>query len=421
MTITVHRFENAARYLPLALDGLIAVGVAADHDRRRRIARLRQLPLQGFDGINLCRQLGFEIEARRISPVGVAWPGVAIDAAVLASAVGVDGRSKPISGKSLVAMIVLATSSRTSVLKASSSGKLSQPSSKTSRRSGSKRPVALDTAPRPRAGGRRPARFRSRVSLLSKPLRQFSWLRRTYKEHFALFSTRRLRYQKPMISVIIPTLNAAPHLPATFLSIFDAAIDGFVSEVIVSDGGSTDATRAIAEDAGATVIAGERGRGQQLRAGADAARKPWLLFLHADTALDSGWADEARVFMKKGGDAAAAFRFRLADSGFQPRLLEAAVALRCRLFRFPYGDQGLLISRTLYDAIGGFAPIPLMEDVDIVRKLGRRRLAMLKTAAVTSPERFRRDGYFRRSLSNLTCLMLYYRGVPPERLAERYG
>jgi rSAM/selenodomain-associated transferase 2 len=224
-----------------------------------------------------------------------------------------------------------------------------------------------------------------------------------------------------MISVIIPTLNAAPHLPGTFLSIFDAAIDGFVSEVIVSDGGSTDATRAIAEDAGATVIAGERGRGQQLRAGADAARKPWLLFLHADTALDSGWADEARAFMKKGGDAAAAFRFRLADSGFQPRFLEAAVALRCRLFRLPYGDQGLLISRDLYDAAGGFAPIPLMEDVDMVRKLGRRRLAMLKTAAVTSPERFRRDGYFRRSLSNLTCLMLYYRGVPPERLAERYG
>ncbi len=224
-----------------------------------------------------------------------------------------------------------------------------------------------------------------------------------------------------MISVIIPTLNAAPHLAATFLSIFDAAIDGLVSEVIVSDGGSTDATRAIAEDAGATVIAGERGRGQQLRAGADAAQKPWLLFLHADSALESRWTDDAQAFMKKGGDAAAAFRFRLADSGFQPRLLEAAVALRCRLFRLPYGDQGLLISRALYDAIGGFAPIPLMEDVDIVRKLGRRRLVMLTTAAVTSPERFRRDGYFRRSLRNLTCLMLYYRGVPPERLAERYG
>jgi len=224
-----------------------------------------------------------------------------------------------------------------------------------------------------------------------------------------------------MISVIIPTLNAARRLPATFLSIFDAAVDGFVSEVIVSDGGSEDATLKIAEDAGATVIVGERGRGQQLRAGAEAARKPWLLFLHADTALERGWIEEVETFMKEGGDAAAAFRFRLADSGFQPRLLESAVALRCKLFALPYGDQGLLISRKLYDAVGGFAAIPLMEDVDFVRRLGRRRIAMLKTAAVTSAERFRRDGYVRRSLSNLSCLMSYYRGVPPERLAERYG
>jgi rSAM/selenodomain-associated transferase 2 len=224
-----------------------------------------------------------------------------------------------------------------------------------------------------------------------------------------------------MISVIIPTLHAARHLPATFLSIFDAAVDGFVSEVIVSDGGSEDATLKIAEDAGATVIVGERGRGQQLRAGAEAARKPWLLFLHADTTLERGWAEEVKTFMMNGGDSAAAFRFRLADSGFQPRLFESAVALRCRFFALPYGDQGLLISRKLYDAVGGFAPIPLMEDVDFVRRLGRRRIAMLKTGAVTSAERFRRDGYVRRSLSNLSCLMSYYRGVSPERLAERYG
>jgi rSAM/selenodomain-associated transferase 2 len=224
-----------------------------------------------------------------------------------------------------------------------------------------------------------------------------------------------------MISVIIPTLNAARRLPPTFLSIFDAAMDGFVSEVIVSDGGSEDTTLKIAGDAGATVIVGERGRGQQLRAGAGAARKPWLLFLHADTALERGWAEEAETFMKGGGDSAAVFRFRLADSGFRPRLLESAVALRCKFFALPYGDQGLLISRKLYDAVGGFAPIPLMEDVDFVRRLGRRRIAMLKTAAVTSAERFRRDGYVRRSLSNLSCLVSYYRGVPPERLAERYG
>jgi rSAM/selenodomain-associated transferase 2 len=224
-----------------------------------------------------------------------------------------------------------------------------------------------------------------------------------------------------MISVVIPTLNAAKTLPATFLSLFDAAMDGIVSEVVVCDGGSEDATRKIAEEAGADVIQCERGRGQQMRAGAEKARKPWLLFLHADTALEQGWVDEAQAFMRKGEDGAAAFRFRLADKGVQPRLLEAAVGLRCKLFGLPYGDQGLLISRTLYDAVGGFAAIPLMEDVDMARRLGRGRIEVLNAAAVTSPERFRRDGYFRRSFRNLSCLMAYYRGVPPEELVQRYG
>ncbi|KAI95985.1 glycosyl transferase family 2 [Rhodomicrobium udaipurense JA643] len=223
-----------------------------------------------------------------------------------------------------------------------------------------------------------------------------------------------------MISVVIPTLNAGRTLSATFLSIFDAAVEGIVSEVIVSDGGSTDATRQIAEEAGARLIEVERGRGQQLRAGAEAARKPWLLFLHADTTLDAGWTNEALAFMKH-GSGAAAFRFRLADDGFNPRLLERLVALRCALFRLPYGDQGLLISRELYDEVGGFAPIPLMEDVEIIRKLGSGRLAMLKTNAVTSADRFREQGYFRRSARNLWCLSLYLRGVPPEKLVEQYG
>ncbi len=223
-----------------------------------------------------------------------------------------------------------------------------------------------------------------------------------------------------MISVIIPTLNAASHLPGTFLSIFDAAVDGIVSEVIVSDGGSDDATREIAEAAGATVVAAERGRGPQLRAGANTARKPWLLFLHADTALGKGWAEEARAFMAR-SDGAAAFRFRLDDTGVRPRLLEWLVALRCAVFRLPYGDQGLLISRSLYDAVGGFAPVPLMEDVDLVRRLGRRRIKILKSAAVTSADRFRRDGYVLRSARNLWCLVLYFGGVPPERLVRLYG
>lgn len=224
-----------------------------------------------------------------------------------------------------------------------------------------------------------------------------------------------------MISVIIPALNAEAHLPHTFLSISMAAIDGLVGEVIVSDGGSSDHTQAIAEAAGATFVKAPLGRGQQLRAGAEIARKPWLLFLHSDTCLGAGWEEEAKAFMATGGARAAAFRFKLADSGAGPRMLEALVALRCRLFRLPYGDQGLLISRKLYDAVGGFSPLPLMEDVDLIRRLGRGRLKILKAAAITNAERFRRDGYIRRSARNLSCLALYMSGVSPERLVRYYG
>ena len=154
------------------------------------------------------------------------------------------------------------------------------------------------------------------------------------------------------------------------------------------------------------------GRGRQLQAGAEAARFPWLLFLHADTVLDPGWEREVATFIERVDIgqrpvAAAAFRFALDDMGFLPRMIEVGVALRCTLFRLPYGDQGLLIPRRLYDQIGGFKPMPLMEDVDIVRRLGRSRTLILRTQAVTSAIRYKRDGYIPRAARNLACLGLY--------------
>ena len=127
------------------------------------------------------------------------------------------------------------------------------------------------------------------------------------------------------------------------------------------------------------------GRGSQLAAGAARARFPWLLFLHADTAPAPGWEREASQFMERVDTgarpaAAAAFRFALDDIGARPRVLERLVALRCAALRLPYGDQGLLIPKRLYEEIGGYRPLPLMEDVDLVRRLGRRRIVMLRRA-----------------------------------------
>ena len=229
-----------------------------------------------------------------------------------------------------------------------------------------------------------------------------------------------------MISVIIPTLNAERTLALTLAALVPAVVEGIVQEAIVVDGGSTDETRAIAEAAGTQLIEAPRGRGSQLEAGASQARGDWLLFLHADTVLDPGWAEEAHSFMERvesgrRDQAAASFRFALDDDGLMPRLVERMVALRCLLLALPYGDQGLLISRNLYNRLGGFRPLPLMEDVDLVRRLKRRELVMLKSRAVTSEERYRREGYLARSLRNLGCILLYYLRVPPRVLARLYG
>jgi rSAM/selenodomain-associated transferase 2 len=229
-----------------------------------------------------------------------------------------------------------------------------------------------------------------------------------------------------MISVVIPTLDAEQGLAATLTALVPAAVDGLVREVIVSDGGSLDRTLQIADRAGVEIVRAPNGRGTQLHLGAASARFPWLLFLHADTQLEAGWEIEATSFIDKVTSgrlpqSAAFFRFALDDLGFAPRLIECAVTLRSMAFRLPYGDQGLLISRALYDSIGRHARAPIMEDVDIVRRLGRGRLVPLRARALTSAARYRSDGYARRVIRNQTCLALYYCGVPPERIARIYG
>lgn len=217
------------------------------------------------------------------------------------------------------------------------------------------------------------------------------------------------------LSVVIPTLNAARCLPATL-----TALGGIPREILVVDGGSADDTVVLARRFGCRVVIAARGRGNQLAAGVAEARAPWLLLLHADTRLVPGWAEAVARHMAECPDKAGYFRFRLDDDSPAARRLERAVAWRCRAFALPYGDQGLLIARTLLGAIGGIRPLPLMDDVDLVRRLGRGRLRALDAEAVTSAERYRRDGYLRRSARNLVLLGLWFAGVPPRLLARIY-
>ena len=195
---------------------------------------------------------------------------------------------------------------------------------------------------------------------------------------------------------------------------------GTVAECIVADGGSTDGTPAIAKAAGCRVVTSPRGRGQQLAAGIDAATKPWLLLLHADTRLDPGWRVEAEAHVRDHPSQAAYFHFALDSADPRARGLERLVAWRCRVLALPYGDQGLLLHRDTLRLAGGINPIPLMEDVDLIRRLGRSRLRALNTRAVTSAVKWERDGWYVRSLRNLLCLALWLLGVPPARIIRLY-
>ena len=228
-----------------------------------------------------------------------------------------------------------------------------------------------------------------------------------------------------MITVVIPTLNAESGLAAALTALVPATVDGLIREVIVVDGGSTDRTLEIADMAGTSLLRSAPGRGAQLAAGAAVARMPWLMFLHADTVLETGWEREAAAFIERvevgqRPEAAAAFRFALDDLGFKPRVIEWGVAVRCTLARLPYGDQGLLIPKRLYQSSGGFRALPLMEDVDLIRRLGRQRTVILRARAVTSAIRYRREGYILRTLRNLACLSLYYLRVPAGLIARIY-
>ncbi|MBY0560455.1 TIGR04283 family arsenosugar biosynthesis glycosyltransferase [Hyphomicrobium sp.] len=218
------------------------------------------------------------------------------------------------------------------------------------------------------------------------------------------------------LSIVIPTLDAGATLAQTLVSLGD------VREVLVVDGGSHDDTVLIAERARVRVLHAQKGRGCQLAEGAANARGDWLLFLHADTCLERDWQAAVTSFIEDPTNTAraAVFRFQLDHGSAEARRLEAMVDWRVRRLGLPYGDQGLLIHRDFYHSIGGFRPIPIMEDVDLVLRIGRSRLEILPIAARTSAKRWMEQGWTLRSAQNIFCLVLYFVGVPARLISRVY-
>jgi rSAM/selenodomain-associated transferase 2 len=215
------------------------------------------------------------------------------------------------------------------------------------------------------------------------------------------------------ISVVIPTLDEERMVAGAIRSVRAQA------EVLVVDGGSHDATCTVARAEGARVLLCGPGRGQQLALGAREARGDWIVFLHADTRLEAGWAEELRTLPTTvvGG----AFRFALDSRRRRYRLVEAGVSLRCRLFQLPYGDQAIFVRRGVPERIGGIPTLPLMEDVALVRRLrGAGPLGFPAARAFTSPRQWEDGGFVATTLRNWWLFGLYMGGAAPDRLARHY-
>lgn len=222
------------------------------------------------------------------------------------------------------------------------------------------------------------------------------------------------------LSIIIPTLNTEASLAACLASLVAGVPAGLVREVVVADGGSEDATLSVADTAGCVMLTGPPGRGAQLIAGAAAARGDWLLFLHADTVLSPDWVERTLDHVAVFGGHAGAFQLAYRSDAQQARWLERRANLRARWLGLAYGDQGLLISRGLYDEVGGYKDQPLMEDVALVRAIGRRRLRLLSAQARTDASKYERDGWRRRAYANAWLLGRYLAGASPHKLAAAY-
>jgi rSAM/selenodomain-associated transferase 2 len=219
------------------------------------------------------------------------------------------------------------------------------------------------------------------------------------------------------VSLIVPVF----HDRAAAARLFQQIHANSAIELIVADGGADDELERLVRNLtiAARYIRAPKGRARQMNAAARLASGEWLLFLHADSQLPVDWLDVLTTRARGAGGGW--FRFALDDPAWQARLIELGVRWRVRLLRLPYGDQGIFVRRTVFTALDGFRDLPLMEDVDFVRRLVKReRVVEVPAAIVTSARRWHADGWLRRSVRNLTLLTLYSLGVSAERLARWY-
>ena len=221
------------------------------------------------------------------------------------------------------------------------------------------------------------------------------------------------------ISIIIPTINEANNLP---LLLSDLSIIKQEAEILIIDCGSEDKTIDIASIYGAKVYeAKERNRGLQLNMGAKNSKGDWLIFLHADTRLADDWLTKIKSVSKRDKDYIYYFKFKINDKKIIYRVLEILVNFRSQYFKQPYGDQGLIIHKSTYLKNNGFRNIPLMEDVDFLRRLNKKKdLKQLNLPIFTSSRKWERTNIFLQALKNWNFRRRWLKGESEKSIYDDY-
>jgi rSAM/selenodomain-associated transferase 2 len=223
--------------------------------------------------------------------------------------------------------------------------------------------------------------------------------------------------QEMRVSVIIPTLNEEKNIRTTLEALKPIA----AYEVIVADGGSTDRTREICQSLGANVLGSPCGRGRQMNEGARQAGGDVLLFLHADTRLPPTALDDVRTALSDDGNVGGRFDVKLDNNQWMLRVVGRLISLRSRLTKVATGDQAIFVRREVFEKIGGYPEIPIMEDIALSRALKRAGdVACLRSRVITSARRWEMEGVW-RTISKMWALkLLYLLGVSPLRLKRFY-
>ena len=230
------------------------------------------------------------------------------------------------------------------------------------------------------------------------------------------------RLQKiPTLSIIIPTLDEASHLPLLFA---DLNVWPYYFDLTIVDGGSKDSTISIAQIQGVNIIKSiKQNRGYQLKIGASKARGDWLLFLHADSRLDPQWSNSLlKVISKKTSkDYAWYFDFKIRKHNLEFRILEAAVGLRSRFLQKPYGDQGLLLHKDLYNLSGGFTSLKIMEDLDLITRITKTKKAKrIGENIYTDAQKWDNYNIIRRAIKNASLRKKWRQGYDIDNISKEY-